>query len=301
VPRSRRAPDVSLRLPGPYRDRLEVVAEVDGDSFYEVTFLAKRRHGGWRAIGTDDNAPYRVFHDVADERPGTRIEYKAVVLDNAGHTRRSRARTATVAEPSIAITTPAAGGNVRGEVLVTAEVVPEHASDVVTFERRVGDGPWTPIGRDSSSPVYTVRDDISFLEDDTTVTYRATLDGRVTSAERTVNVVADVVTTAVVHYLRPAGDYADWGLHLWGDAIADGVATAWEAPRQRDRVENGEAIYEIPLEDDTKPVNFIVHRPSGDSVPDTREPGGDRSFVPIDHPEIWIRQGDPAIYFSPPG
>jgi alpha-amylase len=305
VPRSRRAPDVSLRLPGPYRDRLEVAAEVDGDSFYEVTFLAKKRRGGWRAIGTDDNAPYRVFHDVADERPGDRIEYKAVVLDNAGHRRTSRSRTATIAEPSITISTPAEGGNVRGRVLVTADVVPEHASDVVVFERRVGSGPWTRIGTDSSSPVYTVRDDISFITTDTTVSYRATLNGRVTSAVRTANVVAEEITTAIVHYNRPAGDYgtvADgWGLHLWGDAI--GIPeTAWGNPFERATdLDSFGAVYAIPIKDDTKAVNFIVHLPGRDDVPAGREPGGNRSFVPIDHPEIWLKQGDPAIYFSPPG
>ena len=46
-------------------------------------------------------------------------------------------------------------------------------------------------------------------------------------------------------------------------------------------VTDGWADYEIPLVDDTKPVNFIMHLPSGDSVPTTREPGGDRSFVPL--------------------
>ena len=37
VRRSKRAPDITLRLVGPARDRLEVAAEVAGDSFYEVT------------------------------------------------------------------------------------------------------------------------------------------------------------------------------------------------------------------------------------------------------------------------
>ena len=57
---------------------------------------------------------------------------------------------------------------------------------------------------------------------------------------------------------------------------------------------DGWAEYEIPLVDDTKPVNFIMHLPSGDSVPDTREPGGDRSFVAAAGPTtVWIdRQGD---------
>jgi hypothetical protein len=54
-------------------------------------------------------------------------------------------------------------------------------------------------------------------------------------------------------------------------------------------------VYEIPLKDDTKPVFFIVHRPGGDVVPDTREPGGDCSFVPLEHPEIWLRQGSDGL------
>ena len=62
---------------------------------------------------------------------------------------------------------------------------------------------------------------------------------------------------------------------------------------------DGWARYEIALKDDTKPVNFIMHRP-GTVVPDQREPGGDRRFVPIDNPEIWLIQGDPAVYTSPP-
>jgi alpha-amylase len=308
VPRSRRAPDISLRLPaGPARDRAEIAADVSGDSFYEVTFLARKRHGGWRSIGTDDNAPYRVFHDIADEEPGSRIDYRAVVLDNAGHQRESSERTLTVAQPSITIATPAEGANVRTSVLVSADVVPEHSSDVVVIERRIGSGPWTQIARDSSSPVYSTIDDISSITTATTVSYRAILNGRVTSAVRTVNVVPQVLTTAVVHYNRPGGDYGavpnGWGLHLWGDAVADSVLATvmWDKPFQRTGMDGFGAVYEIPLKDDTKPVNFIMHLPSGDSVPATREPGGDRSFVPLDHQHIWLRAGDPAIYFSPPG
>ena len=108
------------------------------------------------------------------------------------------------------------------------------------------------------------------------------------------------MATAIVHYRRPAGDYLDWGLHLWGDAIADGVATTWDKPLQRTGVDAFGAVYEIPLKDDVKPVNFIMHRPEGNAVPDTREPGGDRSFVPLEHPEIWLLQGDPVVYFTAP-
>ena len=306
IPRSRRAPSVALDVPATGRDRLEVGADLGRDTFSEVTFLAKVGGGRWKDVGTDDSAPYRVFHDVADIAPGTRVQYRAVVLDNAHHTRSSAVRSTTIAPPAIALEAPSQDARVRGTVTVRASATPDHANHVVKFQRSVDGGAFTDIGTDNSSPVYTVFDDTSSLGDGARVTYRAVLTyapGRtVTSDTRTVTIVQAQVTTAVVHYTRPAGDYADWGLHLWGDAIADSVtaSVAWDKPFQRTGTDAFGAVYAIPLKDDTKAVNFIMHRPSGDSVPSTREPGGDRSFVPLEHPEIWLVQGDPAVYFSPP-
>ena len=64
-----------------------------------MTFLAKAGNGAWQDIGTDDNAPYRVFHDVVRHRPRHAGSYRAIVLDNAGHTRRAASTTATIAPP----------------------------------------------------------------------------------------------------------------------------------------------------------------------------------------------------------
>ena len=304
IPRSEAAPEIALApLPegGEARDRAEIRAFVDGGSFYDVTFQSRRGGGDWTPIGTDDNEPYRVFHDVADVPPGSVVEYRAIVLDNAGHTRTSDPGQIVVAEPSIALTAPPEGGRVRDTVALSAEAVPDHNDNAATFQRSVAGGPWTDVARDDSQPVYSANDDVSAYPPGTEIRYRAVLDyagGSVTSASRSV-VVATPVTTATIHYRRPAGDYADWGLHLFGDGKA-GPDTEWSAPRQRDGVDDYGAVFTIPLADDTKPLNFIVHRPSGDSVPATREPGGDRSFIPIDHPEIWLKQGDAAIYYEPP-
>jgi glycosidase len=306
IPRSHRAPPVSLTAPATGRDRVPVEAGVAGDGFAEVTFLARTGRGGWRSIGTDDNAPYRVFDDVADVAPGTKVRYRAVVLDNAGHRRHSEREATVVAPPAITIDAPAEGAKVRTAQL-RATVVPEQASHVVTFERSTGASGWTPIGTDDSSPVYSASDDVTALglATGTEVHYRAVLryaPGRtVTSAVRTVTVAPPPLTEAVIHYQRADGDYTGWGLHLWGDAIADGVATDWGAPRPPDTTGSSGAVFRIPLKDDTKPVNFIVHQPGGDNVPTTREPGGDRSFVPADHPEIWLKDNDPNVYFAPPG
>ena len=311
IPVARSAPAVSLAAPAPAaqsRGRMQVSADVAGSSFYEVTFYARAGHGRWTPIGTDDTAPYRVFHDVAGLHAGTPVQYRAVVLDNAGHTATSRPRGTRVPAPALTIEAPAEGSNVRGTVEVRAVADPERATHVVRFQRSVAGAAWTTIGRDESSPAYTVFDDVAALglAAGTQVRYRAVLtepDGtRVTSAVRTVRYAGPPLTTATVRYHRPAGDYAGWGLHLWGDGIdpAALAQVAWDRPMPPTRIVDGWAEFDIPLVDDTDPVNFIVHLSNGDTVPTSREPGGDRSFVPIDHPQIWIVQGDPTVHTSTP-
>ncbi|MBD0292149.1 MAG: alpha-amylase [Jiangellaceae bacterium] len=316
IPHSKSAPAISLEEPAPAaesRGRMLVSADVRGSSFYEVTFYAKVGSGDWAPIGTDDTAPYRVFHDVGALRPGTPLEYRAVVLDNGRHTATSEAESTSVPAPVLTIQAPAEGTNVRGTVEVSAVADPERATHVVSFERRIADGEWNPIGTDDSSPVYTAFDVLpATLAAGTVIQYRAILtepDGtRVTSAIRTVRYAGPPLEVATLRYFRPAGDYGDppsqgCGLHMWGDAVDPAVLAqiAWDQPWPRTTVDaDGWAVYEIPLIDDTQPVNFIMHLPSGDTVPTTREPGGDRSFVPINNPAVWIVQGNPTEYTSPP-
>jgi alpha-amylase len=307
IEKSRSAPSISLRQPAPAaqsRGRMLVQADVGGDSFYEVAFQADSGRG-WKSIGADDNAPYRVFHDVSGLRAADDVRYRAIVLDNRDHTRTSASRTAAVPAPVVTIEVPTEGAKVRGQVEVRAIADPERATHAVTFERSVAGGPWVAIGTDTSSPAYTVFDDLAPLNlaTGTQIRYRAILrepDGTTsTSAIRTVEQAPPPVTTAVLHYFRPAGDYAGWGLHLWGDAVAPQAKEpniGWGDPWDLTRVENGWARYEIPLVDDQKPVNFIMHLPNGNTEGVDREPGGDRSFIPANDAEVWIKQGDATVY-----
>ena len=90
----------------------------------------------------------------------------------------------------------------------------------------------------------------------------------------------------------------DWGLHLFGDGLAPGEATAaWANPTPFEGTDGFGVFHEIGIADDTKRVGFIVHRrPPGD--PNTKDPEGspDRFFIPLATPEIWLRQGDSRIY-----
>jgi alpha-amylase len=316
IPHSKAAPPISLAAPTPAAEshgRMQVTANVEGSSFYEVTFYAKVGDGEWQPIGTDDTAPYRVFHDVSSLDPGTPLEYRAVVLDNGRHTATSGTRTTEAPAPLVTIQLPNEGSKVRGTVEVRAVADPELPTHVVRFERSVAGGQWTLIGTDDSSPVYTVFDDLAPLNlaAGTVIAYRAiltTANGtEVTSAVRTVQAAGPPVTTAILRYFRPAGDYGDpdtgWGLHMWGDAVDPAVLAqiTWDNPWPRAAdLEDGWAVYEIPLVNDQAPVNFIMHLPGRDDVPTGREPGGDRSFLPIDNPEVWIVQGDPTVYTEEP-
>ncbi|WP_258061053.1 alpha-amylase family glycosyl hydrolase [Arthrobacter sp. 4R501] len=196
IPHSKAAPAVALQEPAAApadNGRINVTADVGGASFYEVTFEARTAGGGWAPIGTDDTAPYQVFHDVAALEAGTALEYRATVLDNGGHRATSQPRAADVPAPVLTIQKPVEGSSVEGAVELSATADPEKSSHVVSFERSVAGGEWTAVGSDDSSPVYSVTDDLAALElaDGTKVQYRASMSGpgfSVVSELRTVTV-----------------------------------------------------------------------------------------------------------------
>ena len=235
IPRSERAPSIALAQPAPAaasNGRMQVRADVGGDSFYEVAFEARSGRGGWQPIGTDDNAPYRVFHDVSGLHAGTTVRYRATVRDNAGHTRRSAPRKADVPPPALTWDAPREGSRQRGSVLLRLFADPERATHEVAFERSVGR---RRLGGDRRGQLVA-----RVLDHRRSGRDRARHRGRVpgdadragrhdvTSAVRTIEVAPPPLATAVVHYLRPAGDYTGWGLHLWA---MRSIRPCWPASR----------------------------------------------------------------------
>ncbi|BCW65448.1 hypothetical protein NicSoilB4_02110 [Arthrobacter sp. NicSoilB4] len=195
IPQSKAAPAVTLQEPATSaadNSRVRVAADVDGSSFYEVTFEARTGGGKWTSIGTDDTAPYQVFHDVSALKAGAAVEYRAMVLDNGGHSSVSQPRNGTVPAPVLSLVSPKEGSSVKGKVEVSAVASPEKADYTIRFERSISGGDWSEIGQDSSSPAYTAVDDLGTLAlpDGTQLRYRALMDvpgvGAVASGTRTV-------------------------------------------------------------------------------------------------------------------
>ena len=85
---NRAQPAIHFATPGSggvVGDRAEIRAAVTANTYADVTF-AYRPVGTsqWRALGTDDNAPYRVMHDVSGLADGTLLEYRALAKDIDG-------------------------------------------------------------------------------------------------------------------------------------------------------------------------------------------------------------------------
>ncbi|MQA25983.1 MAG: pullulanase-type alpha-1,6-glucosidase [Micromonosporaceae bacterium] len=93
---------------------------------------------------------------------------------------------------------------------------------------------------------------------------------------------------ATVRYHRPDGEYAGWGLHLWGDAVESG--TTWDNPRMPDGTDDYGAFWKVPLKNPAAPLNFIVHRG------DDKDPGPDQSFVPERQPSGHVVSGVNAVH-----
>lgn len=103
LPPRQEAPAVYLDSPsagGVVGGRAEIGASVPDSAFAQVTF-SYRPVGteDWNVLGTDDNAPYRVFHDVSGMPHGTLLEYRAVLKDSSDNLAASSSY-GTVGEPA---------------------------------------------------------------------------------------------------------------------------------------------------------------------------------------------------------
>ena len=81
--------------------RTEVRADVHASTFAQTTFLWRKvGETTWNDLGTDDNAPFRVFHDVSGIPLATPLEYRAIVKDAAGRVAADSSTTQVVKPPT---------------------------------------------------------------------------------------------------------------------------------------------------------------------------------------------------------
>ncbi|MBS3940970.1 MAG: pullulanase-type alpha-1,6-glucosidase [Actinobacteria bacterium] len=92
--------------------------------------------------------------------------------------------------------------------------------------------------------------------------------------------------------LADGDDGAGLGLHLWGDALAEGAGTDWGTPRPVDGIDEHGAYWQVPVGDVDAQLGFIVRRGQDKEL----EP--DLSLTPSATPTAWLRAGEPTVHES---
>jgi hypothetical protein len=64
---------------------VEVGVDLSADIFAEVNFAVSIDGGPYTYLGTDNNAPYRLFYDVSELAPGAELTFQAIVNDLNGN------------------------------------------------------------------------------------------------------------------------------------------------------------------------------------------------------------------------
>ncbi|GGK66060.1 pullulanase-type alpha-1,6-glucosidase [Ornithinimicrobium pekingense] len=142
------APAVYLDSPsagGVVGGRAEIGASVPDHVFAQVTF-AFRPVGtqDWTVLGTDDNAPYRVLHDVSGMPHGTLLEYRAILQDFSDNLSASSTY-GVVGDPA-----PGGGGGGGSDPVGPVEqpdavsVPGSHNSEMGCLPNLGQDGDWEP-------------------------------------------------------------------------------------------------------------------------------------------------------------
>ncbi|MFI5495746.1 pullulanase-type alpha-1,6-glucosidase [Actinoplanes sp. NPDC051859] len=204
---------------------------------------------------------------------------------------------APTAAPTVRFTTPEADAYVPTRTELTADVTGDPLA-TVRFEAKVGNGRWQSLGVADTAP-YRAYHDLTGLAGATPVSYRATVRdsrGRTATTTNAIKVGTPVVTAgpdyAVVHYQRPDGDYDDWSLYAFGDVEAQ---TPWPQGQPFAGVDAYGRFAWVKLKPGAKNVGFLVVNKDG-----VKDVDADRFLDPTGQPEIWLKQGDPAIGTVPP-
>ncbi|GAA1788121.1 pullulanase-type alpha-1,6-glucosidase [Planosporangium flavigriseum] len=191
--------------------------------------------------------------------------------------------------PTIKITKPAAGQQVPTRAEIVADVTGDPLA-TVAYAVQIGNGPWQSLGTATRAP-YRVYHDLAGLEGGTKLRYKAVVRdgaGRTSSATTTAAVGTPPTTTdrdhVVVHYQRPAGDYAGWSLQASGDVDA----TAAQPFAGEDAY--GRFAW-VKLKPGARSVSVTIANASG-ATDGTGSVDAGRTG------EIWLKQGDPAVYPS---
>ena len=314
------APDVTFYAPAEgslVNGRVEVGVTLSEPIFAEVNFAVKIGDGEYEYLGTDNNAPYRIFYDVSGLPDGTPITFQAIVND--------------------------LNGNYKNNIVSAVVTAPSSSDEdyvIIHYHRFNGDyGDFSSsdfndfwglhlwgnaLHPDEYNPGWTEPRKFSGIDD-----FGAFVAMRLVDETQPVNFIvhkgdekdpgdgdrffdpsvsreiwlvqgdwtiytsrAEALGETLVHYNRADDDYTDWGLHLWQDG--DPSLTDWPNREMPSSYDDFGAVYSIttsvyPTLTLSNPLNFIVHNGQGSQEPD-------RAYTPAENYEIWVNSAEENWY-----
>ena len=282
---------------------IDLAANVAGTAPAQVTFAVRADGGDWTVAGTDDNKPYSMQYDVSRFAKGTTLDLRAIVKTRSGEL---NADMITVKVGEVVAPPPVTGsgadylvvhynrpdGNYDGwglHAFGDIEGTVDWANPIpFTGEDAYGRFAWVKVKPGGSNVGFIVhKGDLKDPDGDRFANPQVTPEIWLSSGKSTVAAsLAAARGFARIHYDRTADDYTGWGLHLWGDAIADSVKTEWATPRPYDGIDDFGAYWDVPLTNPQAALNFIIHKG------DDKDVGSDETFIPAVAGEIWRNQGD---------
>jgi glycosidase len=309
---------IDFEIDAQTREALVFQAGLDRDLYAEVSFVSRVDGGEWTYAGTDDNAPYRVTIDTEELPAGAVVEVAAVVDDLNGNTAGAQTSAVVAEEPAEPV------GGLQDHLIVhfpeTADVDDLSLwtfGDIEPSLKTQQDDAGYPNGLEwNGEDDYGVfrhvaldtsdgeNQEVGFIVVDSAGNKIGTDADRFVDPSITPEIwlspdSGEVYTNqaaaqgyATVHYQRPDGDYDGWGLHLWGEAIAEETETEWTSPREPDGVDDFGAYWNVPIVDAEAQLNFIIHKG------DDKAQDADQSFVPATQPSAWVVQDDETTYAS---
>ncbi|GAB3226697.1 pullulanase-type alpha-1,6-glucosidase [Glycomyces halotolerans] len=291
------APTISLEVAAESATTAHVSADVTGDPLARVAFAASVDGGEWTYVGTAPGPDHRVAFDLAGLGGGATVEFKATVLDR-GHRTASDKATTTVATPA------QAGGSltwanvhydgdpeqwglyVWGDVADSSSTVwPE--SNPFSGETAYGNFAPIRLAENASEVGYLVIDETGEKDHAADRTFDPSADPEIWLSAGTGDVAHSLAEASGHVTVHARDDGTDWGLHLWGEALADGVATDWAAPRPPDGTDQWGPYWNVPVDDVDAEMGVIVH------AGDTKLHESDILLTPSQNGETWVTAAGP--------
>jgi len=286
------APTVALTVDEESATTAYVSAEVTGDPLARVAFAASVDGGDWTYVGTSPGPDHRIAYDLNGLDGDATVAFKAVAVDRQGRSASAKATTA--------VATPDQAGGSVGWANVHYDGDPEQwglyvwgdvaegalttwpESNAFAGTDSYGSFASIPLAEDASSVGYLVIDGAGNKDYAADRTFDPGTTPEIWLSAGTGDVASSLAEANGYVHVHAPDDGTGWGLHLWGDALADGAATEWAAPRPPDGTDEWGLYWQVPVDDFDAELGIIVH--SGD----TKLYGSDILTTPARLGEMWV-------------